>query len=160
MADLFFLQEDYEALQAYVAAAEARQREAMASIGEVIEHTSGTWHDNPAFDYAQEQSRMWTMEVQKRTAILTQAKIVQPTQQSDTVEIGSRVSYRNETRGFVDEITVGSYMNIGPRKDDEDVISYAAPLGQALMGHRVGDTVTVALESRKFSVTVLRISSS
>jgi len=103
---------------------------------------------------------MWTVEVQKRTAILAQAKIVQPTRQSDTVAIGSRVSYRNERRGFVDEITIGSYMNIGPRKDDEDVISYAAPLGKALMGHRVSDTVAVALENRKFSVTILRISAS
>jgi transcription elongation factor GreA len=157
MAEFYFLPADYAALQGHVAEAEERKKEALASIGQVIEQTSGTWHDNPAFDFAQEQSRMWSDEVRKRTAILTQAKVVHPTRQTRKVAIGSRVTYRNEAQGFVDEIIVGSYLNLGPNRGNDDVISYATPVGMAIMDHKVGDTVQVVRPDGRFSVTILRI---
>ncbi len=154
-----FLPDDYAALKEYVAEAERRKAKALASIGEVIEQTSGTWHDNPAFDFAQEQSRMWTDEVRKRMAILAQAEIIDPSQQSvEVVTISSRVVYRNETQGFVDEITIGSYLNIGPNRERDDVISYASPLGNAIMGCGAGATVQVQLPNRTFTVTIIEIS--
>ena len=158
MEEFYFLPPDYEALKGYVAEAEQRKAEALASIGQVIEQTSGTWHDNPAFDFAQEQSRMWTDEARKRNYVFTMAKVVQPTRQKKKVEIGSKVAYRNDTQGFTDEIIIGSYLNIGPFKGNEDVISYATPVGIALMGHKVGDSVQVSLPDRKFTITILAIS--
>lgn len=156
MNTYLFLQEDYDALVESVRAAERRRDEAMASIGEVIEVTSGTWHDNPAFDAAQDDSKRWTVEARKRREMLADAQVVPVTDQTSYVAIGSRVEFR--FGGAVDEVIIGSYLNIGPRKDDDRVASNGSPLARALLDHKVGDTVIAELPGRDLSVTIVSLS--
>ena len=65
---------------------------------------------------------------------------------SEIVEAGSIVAIRYEGDDDTERYLIGS---IEERHDDLDVISPGSPLGQALLGHRVGDIVDFEAPARK-----------
>lgn len=68
------------------------------------------------------------------------------------IGVGSRVSLRegdNETTYVI----VGEY-EVNPK---EKKISTASPIGRALVGKKVGDTVEISLPTKKFNLTIKSI---
>ncbi|GEK05471.1 transcription elongation factor GreA [Schleiferilactobacillus harbinensis] len=78
------------------------------------------------------------------------ADIVHP-QANAIVEIGKTVDLR-----FDDDDDTDTYAIVGKPEADLDAqkISQASPLGAALLGHTVGDTVTVQAPSGTYPVTI------
>jgi len=85
---------------------------------------------------------------------LQTAKVVPPVQATDTVQIGSWVSYVDEHNMHRQVCLVG--------EDQADVgvglINWASPLGRALMGARVGDEVVWRRPAGEHVLEVLAIS--
>lgn len=151
-----FLQHDYDQLRALVTELQDRKTAALASIGGASEQSSETFHDNPMFDEAHQHARMWQSELVRMLAILREAEVVSPSSQTEVVEIGNRVRYRNTRNRREDEVIIGSHMHVGKvgdTIDGVDVATAGSPIGSSLIGHRVGDVVLVEIRNDRGSVS-------
>ena len=111
----------------------ARQIEAARALGDLSEN--GDYH--AAKD---EQGRMES-RIRQLQHMLERAVIVDEDEaDDDTVRAGSIVALRYEGDDDVERYLIGS-IEERPADDDVEVVSSASPLGQALIGHRAGETV-------------------
>lgn len=146
-----FLPRDLERLEAEMAGHERRYKANLGDVGEAVDVSSETWHDNPAFDEAQQQARAAYTKLKQLQAIRDQATVITEKPSGDTVEIGCRVRYsRSDFRGD-DEVIMGSYFIVD---GDDDEVSSQSPLGQLLLGAKVGASVSGKIGERELTVTV------
>jgi transcription elongation factor GreA len=71
------------------------------------------------------------------------------------VAAGSVVGLRYEGDDEVERFLIGS---IEERRDDVSVVSPGSPLGQALLGHRAGETVSYDAPSGTLKVEITEVS--
>ena len=83
---------------------------------------------------------------------LKQAVIIATPQQADTVKIGHTVT-------IVRDGLEKTYQILGSSesKPGQGIISYNSPLGAVLLGHAVGDSVTVTLGDKEVVYSILKI---
>ncbi|MEV6448483.1 GreA/GreB family elongation factor [Amycolatopsis sp. NPDC051716] len=155
MAETFlFLPRDLERLEHEMAQHERRYKANLGDVGESVDISSETWHDNPAFDEAQMQARAAYTKLKELQAIRDQATVIKEKPSGESVEIGCRVRYvRSDFRGD-DEVIMGSYFVVD---GDDDEVSAQSPLGQLLLGARVGDSVDGMIGERKVTATIKAI---
>lgn len=108
----------------------ARKIEAARELGDLSEN--GDYHA------AKEEQGKMEGRIMHLGAILEDAEIVE-TEGGGTVAAGSIVTIRYEGDDDTERYLLGS---IEERHDDLDVMSPGSPLGEALMGHVAGDTVS------------------
>ena len=96
----------------------------------------GDLSENAEYDAAREEQAMLESRIAELEDILKNADIIKPTK-SSTVKVGSTVHLENGTKV--------TYRVVGPVEADplEGKISNESPIGAALMGKKVGDTVTI-----------------
>jgi transcription elongation factor GreA len=104
---------------------------------------NGDFSENASYQIAKGRLRNINQRILDLENQLKVAVIIKPNQNQDSVQIGSKVtvSYSGKER---------TYEILGSSETDpvRGIISYTSPLGAALMKHRVGDQVTVALTNR------------
>ena len=108
----------------------ARKIEAARELGDLSEN--GDYHA------AKEEPGKMEGRIMHLQAILEDAEIVE-VESGGTVAAGSIVTIRYEGDDDTERYLLGS---IEERHDDLDVMSPGSPLGEALMGHVAGDTVS------------------
>jgi transcription elongation factor GreA len=108
----------------------ARKIEAARELGDLSEN--GDYHA------AKEEQGKMAGRISHLHALLEDAEIVEA-EAGGTVVSGSIVTIRYEGDDETERYLLGS---IEERHDDLDVMSPGSPLGEALMGHVAGDTVT------------------
>jgi transcription elongation GreA/GreB family factor len=155
MSETFlFLPRDIERLEAEMAQHERRYKANLGDVGEAVNVSSETWHDNPAFDEPQQQARAAYTKLKQLQAIRDQATIISEKPSGDTVEIGCRVrSTRSDFRGD-DEVVMGSYFIVD---GNDDEVSAQSPLGLLLLGAKIGESVSGTIGERKVTVIVKEI---
>lgn len=106
-------------------------------------------------DYHAAKDDQGKMETRIRVieAMLEHAEIVEAVV-GDTIQQGSVVGITYEGDDNVEWYLLGS---IEERRDDAEVMSPTSPLGQALMGHKVGDTVAYQAPSGELRVKIVEI---
>ncbi len=113
----------------------------------------GDLSENADYDAARNKQGEVESRISYLQNLLMHAKII--TQGDSTiVALGSKVKLR-----ILDEDIVEDYLIVGPAEaDPEDgKISNACKLAQAIMGHKVGDTVTVKVDN-PYQVQIAAIS--
>jgi transcription elongation factor GreA len=108
----------------------ARKIEAARELGDLSEN--GDYHA------AKEEQGKMEGRIMHLQAILEDAEIVE-VESGGSVAAGSIVTIRYEGDDDTERYLLGS---IEERHDDLDVMSPGSPLGEALMGHVAGDTVS------------------
>ena len=100
----------------------------------------GDLSENADYITAKEEQGFLEGRIQQIETMLLRAKVIQENGPTDQVGLGSRVTVVEDG---TDEKE--SFQIVGPAEAHpaNGKISYESPLGQTLMGHRVGDTVTV-----------------
>jgi transcription elongation factor GreA len=98
----------------------------------------GDLSENADYHAAREDQGRMELRIRQLTQLLDQAQIIHGGDSDGKVANGSIVSLRYKGDDEVERYLVG---NIEERRDDLPVISPASPLGQALMGRSVGDSV-------------------
>ena len=97
----------------------------------------GDLSENAEFDAAREQ--LWNLDqmINDLEAQLSMAEIIDPsTFKMDTVAIGAKVTVQDLANKKKDEfLLVGE----GETREDVDTVSVMSPLGQALIGKKVGE---------------------
>lgn len=100
----------------------------------------GDLSENADYITAKEEQGFLEGRIQQIETMLHNAVIIQEDGPTDEVILGSRVTVLEE-----DEEEPETFHIVGPAEADpaNGKVSNESPLGQALLGHRAGDTVTV-----------------
>ncbi len=130
-----------------------RRREVGERIKEAKEF--GDISENSEYDDAKNEQAWVESRIAELNQILAHATIIDRPKKSDKVTLGTRVELKDkETR----EVHV--YRLVGSAEADptHDKISNESPVGQAIMGAKKGETVTVTTPSgRSIDYTILSI---
>jgi transcription elongation factor GreA len=137
------LQVEYQELSTRGRVEIARKIEAARELGDLSEN--GDYHA------AKEEQGKMEARIRHLDALLKDAEIV-ARGDSEVIVAGSIVEIRYEGDDETERYLIGS---IEERHDDLEVISPGSPLGQALLGHRVGDFVDFDAPARSLKVEVV-----
>lgn len=100
----------------------------------------GDLSENADYIAAKEEQAFLEGRIQQIEAILRNAVLIQPNGNSGAIDLGHRVTLLEEGSD-----TPEVFQLVGPAEADpfQGKISHESPLGQALLGRRPGETVTV-----------------
>jgi transcription elongation factor GreA len=117
----------------------------------------GDLSENAEYDAAKNEQAALEAEIMELEATIRNAVVVDNTDTStDAVGIGCTVSVHYVEDGDDDTYTITSALESAPMQGR---ISVESPVGKALLGHAVGETVTVVLpDDSEFHITIQDIS--
>ncbi len=136
-------------LEAELIELKARRGEVADKIAEARDF--GDLSENAEYDAAREEQGLLETRIAEIEDIVNNAEIIKATKRS-TIGLGSKVDLKTGKK------TV-SYTIVGPVEADplEGRISNESPIGQALFGKKVDDTVTISTPKGDVSYTVTQI---
>ncbi len=154
MPDVNYLTaEGLEKLQKEVAELKGpRRQELSARLRAAIQQ--GDLSENADYIQAKEEQGFLEGRIQELDAILNNVAIIdEKKKHRDTVDIGARITIQE------DDYPTETYQMVGPKEADpaNGRISYESPIGQALMNHKVGDTVLVEIPAGNIKLKILTI---
>jgi transcription elongation factor GreA len=128
------------------------RREALAArLHQAVKQ--GDLAENADYIAAKEEQAFLEGRIQELETILREAKIVEENGPTDVVRIGSTVVVAldgDKTESF----TLVGLKEANPRQGK---ISHESPIGQALIGRRVGETAAASTPGGKIELTILEI---
>jgi len=116
----------------------------------------GDLKENAEYHAAKEEKAKMEARIAKLFGILENAVIVEGGAGGDTVVAGSilLLRYSDDDEDEAERYLVGS---IEERHDDLHVVSPQSPMGEALLGAKVGDTVSYRAPNGELQVVVMSI---
>ncbi len=99
----------------------------------------GDLSENAEYDAAREEQAIVYERIQELQYILKNAEIIESSEQSGVINIGSTVTFKNSNGETLTYKIVGS----AEANPFEDKISNESPIAKELLGRRVGDDVSV-----------------
>lgn len=116
----------------------------------------GELTENPEYESAKTAQAFIEGRIMDLKSVLARARVLhEDAISTDQVALGLRIEVRDLDYSDDWSLTLVSAYEADP---DEDRISDHSPIGRALMGHRVGDTVTVNTPSGTARYEILGIS--
>jgi transcription elongation factor GreA len=112
----------------------------------------GDLSENADYSAAKEEQAFLEGRIQELTQLLGNVVIIEENNEaSDLVEIGSNVTIQEE--GEEEE----TYFLVGPQEADpaKGRISYSSPIGEALLGHKAGETVTAVTPAGQIRIKII-----
>lgn len=101
----------------------------------------GDLSENSEYDEAKSDQAKLEAEISEIEAIIANAKIMEDDNSTEVVHLGSIVTIKEATRGASElKFKITGFAQANP---DEGSISDESPVGKALLGHKLGDKVTV-----------------
>lgn len=136
---------------------EKRKTELSIEIAERLKEARalGDLSENSEYDDAKEAQAKNEGRIAEIEGILKHAQVIEDTDISnEKVSLGSRVTLLDLE--FNEEMT---YTIVGPQEEDifKEKISNESPVGQAIMGRSIGETVTVRSPSGELDYKILGI---
>ncbi len=130
------------------------RKEIAAKIAEARAH--GDLSENAEYDAAKEEQGLFELKISKLEDILSRARVIDTSKMpADEVHILSKVKIRNlKTNKIFD------YLLVSPEEADfqEGKISVTSPVGQGLMGQKVGAKVQVKAPAGLLNFEIIEIS--
>ena len=114
--------------------------------------TQGDVSENSDYHNAKDELEFLDGRISELEEVLKKAKVVRSSKKSSEVSFGAKVSLKANGKENVFEI-------VGEWEADpaEKKISHTSPLGQALVGRKVGEKVEVEAPAGKVTYTILKI---
>jgi transcription elongation factor GreA len=139
------LQEELEYLRT------TKRHEVAARLHEAME--GGELIEDAEYEAAKNEQAFVEGRIQELEILLGNARVIDESEKSDTVNVGSTVTIQEGDNP--EEI----YTIVGPAEASprDGRISNESPLGRALMEKRAGDTVKVDAPAGSFTVRVLKV---
>lgn len=115
----------------------------------------GDISENSEYDDAKNEQAMLEHRITQLQEKLSRARVVRTSEiPTDRVQLGARITLRDLDDDEVVEYTLVGSAEANPM---EGRVSNESPLGQAVIGHRVGDVVTVPAPAGSVRYEVLEI---
>ena len=117
----------------------------------------GDLSENADYDAARNKQAEIEGRINQISAILANAKVVADTGKSKTVNISNTVTYLDLLLNEEFTVKIVSSIESDPISDPNNVkISNVCALGEALVGHKINDEVTVKV-NKPYKVKILKI---
>lgn len=129
------------------------RKEIAAKIAEARSH--GDLSENAEYDAAKEEQGLFELKISKLENILSRARIIDPSQfPADQVHILSSVTIKNLKTN-----KIFNYTLVSPEEADFQAgkISVTSPVGQGLLGNKVGDKIKVKAPAGIMDFEILEI---
>lgn len=112
----------------------------------------GDFSENAGYQLAKGRLRGLNQRILDAEDLLKRAEIIVPNQDNGQVGLGHSVTV--EVNG-----KLKTYKILGSAETDplSGIISHISPLGAALLGHKVGDMIAVALNDRTIAYKIVKI---
>ncbi len=130
-----------------------KRREISKAIGEARAH--GDLSENAEYTYAKEAQGMNEKKISELEEKLSRAKIIDESAMSkDEILIGAKVKLKD-----MDSSEELEYSLVAEEEADYSAgkISVTSPVGEALLGHKVSDTVKIKIPAGTLTYKVLKI---
>ena len=127
-------------------------------IAQKIKEEQGDLSENAEYDAAKDEQRSMEARIEELEKIIKNAEVIdESAYDKDTVSIGSTIKFYDEE--FDEEL---EYRIVGSTESDilKGLISNESPLGKALIGAKVGETVQVESPDGFSRYKILEISRS
>lgn len=146
-------QSTYNNLLQEVEAARKNAKKSLLEIGEAAGSESD-WHDNAAFDLANIEYDVNSLQLKTIEAKLKDVEIINPTEECDKVSIGNSVLVKFQNEDDEEMFTI-----LGPADSGRHSgwISYESPLGTSLLGKHKGDDANFGVGNQEQNVRILNI---
>lgn len=153
--------EGFEELKKKQKEVEKKLEKLLLTKQEVAIQCGDLWHDNPMLYNLESEERSLRHRLKEISEKIFSAVIIEEkkdkrennNKKEDTVKIGSCVNLQMEN-GETKEFVILDPELSDPQKG---IISYASPLGKAILGFRVNDVVEYSVGQNKFRVKILSI---
>ncbi len=123
-------------------------------LSQEVKHLAsmGDFSENAGYQLAKGRLRGLNQRILDAEDLLKRAEIITPRQNNDLVGLGHSVTV--EING-----KIKTYKILGSTETDplSGIISQSSPLGAALLGHKIGDIVSVALNDRTVEYKIINI---
>jgi len=131
-----------------------KRQEVAERLHEAME--GGELIENAEYEAAKNEQAFVEGRIQELDALLASAKIIEDNgtkKRSDGVQLGSKVTIKEGN--FEPEVfTIVGIAEANPR---EGKISNESPIGKAILGHKIGDSVKVETPGGTYTVKILKI---
>lgn len=155
MSVTYLTLEGYEKLEAELENLRTVRRQEIADrLREAMEGDNLGLDPDAEFEAAKNEQAFLEGRIKELEILLASARLIDENKKSDSVQVGSKVKIQEEGVDPEDYVIVGA-AECDPR---EGRISNESPLGQALMDHRVGESVSVNAPAGTFTVKIISIS--
>lgn len=133
------------------------KKDKLPTVLERLKEAISQWDisENAEYDTAMSEKELIEARIAEIETILTNVEIIEMEQTKDGGEVRywSKVTVMDDKKREYTRTIVGS----GEVDIFNNTISFQSPLGHALRGKRVGDTVQVRAPQKKYSVTITSI---
>lgn len=153
MPTSFLTREGFEKLQEELEYLRTQRRQEIAQrLHEAME--GGELIENAEYEAAKNEQAFVEGRIKELEILLATARIVDEIPAADTVQVGCRVTIREEGSDSQE-----TYSIVGAAEADpsEGKISNESPLGKALLNHKPGDKVQVDAPAGSFWVTIVKV---
>ena len=150
MAETWLSQEAFDRLTAELEDLKTRGREDIAKEIEIA-RAHGDLRENAEYHAAKDEQGKMEARIRQLEVLLREAKIGKP-ESLDEVRPGLVVTL--DVDGDEETYLLGSREDT---HDVHDVLSADSPMGKAIIGHGVGETVSVQAPAAEFDVTIANI---
>lgn len=126
---------------------------AQLAVGEAAGQ-SHDWHDNFPFEQAQRDVQLYASQARTIQEKLISAEFIEPNQDTEEVHIGNTVIVH-----FSDAEEPERFTILGPddSNNKQGWISYTAPIGQAILGRKAGETVVAKSPAGNLNIKIVSI---
>jgi transcription elongation factor GreA len=154
MHNNFLTKEGYNKLQDELEYLRTTKRQEVASrLHEAME--GGELIENAEYEAAKNEQAFVEGRIQELDALLASAKIIEENgkKKSDGVQLGSKVTIK-EGNFEAETFTIVGVAEANPR---EGKISNESPIGKAILGRKVGESVKVETPGGTYTVKILKV---
>lgn len=149
----YLTREGYDKKMEELTALEAQRPQIKQAIAEARD--KGDLSENAEYDAAKEAQGMLEMKIAKLKELIASARIIDDSGlNTEEVQLLNKVTIKNLGNGMQMTYTIVSESEANLR---EMKISSNTPIAKALMGHRVGDQVTVQAPAGEMKFEIIEI---
>src|SRR5687768_8388019 len=119
-----------------------------------LNESNETWHDNAPFDALRDEQALMVAEMQQLKEHLAKAAITVPKPKKNTIGIGSLVLLQAENGKAKQFFLAGNWTpHAGQEVKGVMTISCESPIGQTLLGKRIGNTIAIGPRKKEYVIT-------
>lgn len=152
--EIFLTQKGYEQLQAELEHLKTVKRRDIAKQLEKA-RAQGDLSENAEYDAAKEAQAHLEKRIAELSDKLSRSRIIENEDiPKDKIYVGAQVKLRDE-----DTEEEMNYLLVSPPEADyaQNKISIESPIGKALMGHKIGDTIEIQVPAGLLKYKILQI---
>jgi transcription elongation factor GreA len=152
MPPTFLTREGFQKLQDELEQLRTTKRQEIANrLREAME--GGELIENAEYEAAKNEQAFIEGRIKELEILLASARVIEELPKAEQVQVGSKVSIKEEDSKPEDYEIVGA-AEANPK---DGRISNESPLGKALLGHKAGERVEVDAPDGKFIVQIVKV---